>query len=36
MFWIQCWIGACNFLAFTLLIVSAFLLLGVIMDDRNK
>ena len=36
MIWVTVWIGACNVLAFVLLVVSAFLLIGVIMDDRNK
>jgi hypothetical protein len=35
MIWVNLWIGACNFLAFSLLIVSAFLLIGVIMDENR-
>jgi hypothetical protein len=35
MFWIQCWLGACNFIAFALLIVTLYLLIGVLMDENR-
>jgi len=35
MFWIQCWLGACNFIAFSLLIVTLYLLIGLLMDENR-
>jgi hypothetical protein len=35
MFWIQCWLGACNFIAFSLLIVTLYLMIGLLMDDNR-
>jgi hypothetical protein len=35
MFWIQCWLGACNFIAFSILFVSAYLLICVLMDENR-
>jgi len=35
MIWLSMWIGACNFIAFSLLIVTLYLMVGLLMDDNR-
>ena len=35
MIWLSVWLGACQFIAFTVLVVTLYLLIGLLMDENR-